>query len=73
MAPEQWAIVTISVEPAAGRITTFIDGKRCQVSEGLSSASLRLQHKLVVFGGGKQAETKGGDVRRIIIHGTGAC
>lgn len=31
---------------------------------------MKLQHKVVVLGGGKQAHIKGGDVRRIVIHKT---
>ena len=29
---------------------------------------LKLQHKLVVLGGGRQADARGGDVRRLLIH-----
>ena len=29
---------------------------------------LKLQHKLVVLGGGRQSDARGGDVRRVVIH-----
>ena len=31
---------------------------------------MRLHHKVVVLGGGKQAHMRGGDIRRLVIHGT---
>jgi hypothetical protein len=40
----------------------------CHKSEELDPSDLRLHHKVVVLGGGKQAHMRGGDVRRIVIH-----
>lgn len=64
-----WAVVSISVQPAAGTMRTYIDGELCHLSTDLDPADLKLQYKLVVLGGGKQAHVRGGDVRRIAIHG----
>lgn len=42
----------------------------CHKSTDLDPADLRLHHKVVVLGGGKQAHMRGGDIRRLVIHGT---
>lgn len=38
------------------------------VADGLDPVDLRLHHKLVVLGGGKQAHVRGGDIHRLCIH-----
>ena len=63
-----WCVVTISVDPEAGSISTYIDGKLCQAVAGLDPAELTLRHKFVVLGGGKAVQSRGGDVRRVLIH-----
>lgn len=63
-----WSTITAVVSPARGSLLTYVDGKLCQSFEGLDPADLRLQHKLTVLGGGKQALNRGGDVRRVVIH-----
>lgn len=49
-------------------MSTYVNGLLCHESTNLDPADLRLQYKLVVLGGGRQAQNKGGDVRRITIH-----
>jgi hypothetical protein len=59
----------------------YVDGLECSHLEGGASTALssalansidfvdyRLRHKLVLFGGGKQAQAKGGDIRRLMLH-----
>jgi hypothetical protein len=57
----------VCVDPNAGSLETYVDGVLCHVSQGLDPIELRLQHKLVVLGGGKQAHVRGGDVFRVRI------
>jgi thiol-disulfide isomerase/thioredoxin len=64
----KWAVVTVVVQPSLGRLVSYVDGKICHVAEDLDPADLRLQHKLVILGGGKQAHVRGGDVRRLVLH-----
>lgn len=68
---QRWAVVSVVVDPTAGTVTTFIDGLQCHTASGLDPAGLRLQYKLNVFGGGKQADSRGGDIRRVLIHSEG--
>ncbi len=68
MKPGYWAVVTAVVDPTKGTIITYINGKLCHEGVGLDPTEIRLQHKIVVLGGGKQALTRGGDIRRIMIH-----
>ena len=63
-----WAIVTIVVEPSQGTITTYVNHYLCHISQFLDKDDLKLQHKLVVLGGGKKAHAKGGDIRRIVVY-----
>lgn len=51
-----------------GEVSTYVNGHLCHVSSNLDPADLRLQYKLVVLGGGRQAQNRGGDLRRITIH-----
>jgi hypothetical protein len=41
----------------------------CHEATDLDPADLRLHHKVVILGGGKQAHMRGGDLRRVVIHG----
>ena len=63
-----WNIVSVSVKPNTGEVSTYVNGHLCHVSSNLDPADLRLQYKLVVLGGGRQAQNRGGDLRRITIH-----
>lgn len=65
----RWEVITVTVDPSAGCVRTYINGEECNLSEGLDSSELALQHKVVVLGGGKQAHARGGCVRRIVVHG----
>ena len=38
------------------------------MATNLDPSDLRLHHKVVVLGGGKQAHMRGGDIRRIVLH-----
>jgi hypothetical protein len=64
-----WAVISFNVCPEEGRMTTYINGRKCHEANGLDPSELRLQHKLVVFGGGKLAHSQGGDIRRLIVQG----
>jgi Ca2+-binding EF-hand superfamily protein len=66
--PGLWQIITVSVKPEEGEMTTYVNGKLCHVATGLDSSDLRLHHKLVILGGGRQAHSRGGDIRRAVIH-----
>lgn len=66
--PGLWQIISVSVKPEEGEMTTYINGKLCHVATGLDPADLRLHHKLVILGGGRQAHSRGGDIRRVVIY-----
>lgn len=66
--PDRWVILTVCVDPSAGRLRVFVDGEFSHESSGLDPADLRLHHKIVVLGGGKQAHARGGDMRRVVLH-----
>jgi hypothetical protein len=63
-----WKIISISVDPEKNQLTTYVNGKICHHSNDLDAADFRLNHKIVVLGGGKQANVRGGDIRRLTIH-----
>ena len=63
-----WHTITVSVNPEEGLMTTYINGVLCHTAAGLDPSDLRLHHKLVVLGGGRQAHCRGGDIRRVVIH-----
>ena len=64
----RWIVLTACVEVAAGRMTTYIDGKLFSAEENLEPRDLSLGSKLVVLGGGKAAQSRGGSVRRVLVH-----
>jgi len=64
-----WTVISFNVSPEDGRMATYINGRKCHEAFGLDPADLRLQHKLVVFGGGKLAHSQGGDIRRLTVQG----
>lgn len=68
--PGKWVIITVSVDVKQGIMTTYVDGRLCSQCRELSGANLVLRGKLVVLGGGKQAQAMGGHVRRLLIHNT---
>jgi hypothetical protein len=70
MRPGIWHVVSVSVIPESGSLCSFIDGELCHSFNGncIDGDSLKLQHKLTVFGGGKQSEVRGGDIRKLVIH-----
>lgn len=68
--PFTWHVVTLSVNPLEGSMRSYIDGELChELPAGSAELNhLKLQHKLVVLGGGRQSDARGGDVRRVVIH-----
>eukprot|EP01038_Epipyxis_sp_PR26KG_P004031 gene4031-5768_t len=67
--PAQWSFIFVSVNPEKGQLRSYVNGQLCHESVDLDPVDLRLHHKLVILGGGKQAHVKGGDVRRVVIYG----
>jgi len=55
-------------DAVAGTFHAYVDGHISSSSEGLDTESLTLRHQLVVLGGGKQAQARGGHVHRLLIH-----
>lgn len=51
-----------------GVMSTFVDGLLFAEEEGLEAELLTLRTRLVVLGGGKQAQARGGGLRRILVH-----
>ena len=68
--PDVWCIMSVNVNPDAGKISIFLNGVLLDEQNNINPSELRLQHKLTVLGGGKQAFNKGGDIRKITIHQT---
>jgi len=63
-----WHCVTVSVDADEGWLASYVDGQLCLRAEELDSDALTLRHQLVVFGGGKQAQARGGHVYRLLVH-----
>jgi hypothetical protein len=63
-----WHTVTVAVKPEEGEVSTYVNGRICHNASDLDPTDLRLHHKLVVLGGGRQAHSRGGDIRRVVIH-----
>jgi len=63
-----WYIVSVVVEPEKCMLSTYVNGKLCHRSTDLEAIDLRLNHKIVVLGGGKQANVRGADIRRLTVH-----
>lgn len=68
--PSTWHVITVSVRPLEGSMCSFIDGNLCHTFSGhnIDVNNLKLQHKLTALGGGRQAEARGADIRRLVIH-----
>lgn len=63
-----WHLISVTVKPNLGEVTTYVNGQVCHECTKLDPADLRMQYKLVVLGGGRQAQNRGGDIRRLTIH-----
>lgn len=63
-----WHTITVTVKPEEGAMSSYVNGRLCHTATGLDPSDLRLHHKLVVLGGGRQAHSRGGDIRRVVIH-----
>jgi len=63
-----WYILSFVVHPNEGSIFCYINGDLCSTSMGLNTKNLTLEHKLIVLGGGKIAQDRGGDVRKMVVH-----
>ena len=68
LSPDRWAIVTVVVDPSRGTMRTYVDGHLCHEATDLEEADLTLGHKLTIFGGGKAAQARGGDLRRVVLR-----
>jgi hypothetical protein len=60
--------VAVVCEPSRGVLTSFVNGAQCSVSSELDPADLWLLGKLVLLGGGKQAQARGADVWGVVLH-----
>mmetsp|Transcript_17898 Transcript_17898/g.36704 ORF Transcript_17898/g.36704 Transcript_17898/m.36704 type:complete len:118 (+) Transcript_17898:208-561(+) len=47
----------------------FVDGKLSHEESGVDVRDLRLGGRIILLGGGKAAQTRGGTVRRLLLHG----
>eukprot|EP00457_Paulinella_chromatophora_P000666 gb/GEZN01000666.1/.p1 GENE.gb/GEZN01000666.1/~~gb/GEZN01000666.1/.p1 ORF type:complete len:1255 (+),score=253.94 gb/GEZN01000666.1/:412-3765(+) len=65
-----WSVITVVVNADTGKMKTYVNGELSVRATDLPSADLVLSHQLVVFGGGKRAESRGGDLRRLILDRT---
>lgn len=63
-----WAIVTVCSDPVHGSMSVYIDGKLCHTSTELDTFEISLQNKVIIFGGGKIAHARGGDIRRVLVQ-----
>jgi len=64
----QWHILTAMIDCITGVLNLYLDGKFVRTVEYSSNndmPKLRLGSRLIVFGGGKQSESQGGEVRLI--------
>lgn len=64
----RWMVVSASVQVAAGRMTTYLDGQLLSVEENLEPCDLSLGPRLIILGGGKAAQSRGGSVRRVLVR-----
>jgi hypothetical protein len=64
----RWMVVSASVEVAAGRMTTYLDGQLLSVEDNLEPRDLSLGPRLIILGGGKAAQSRGGSVRRVLVR-----
>jgi hypothetical protein len=60
--------VTVCVDAEEGSFVSYIDGQECSRAEDVDADALVLRHQVVVFGGGKQAQARGGHLHRLLIH-----
>lgn len=66
--PETWHLVTVTVDSELGHVKAYVDGVECSDTKHAELEECTLRHKLIVLGGGKQAEARGGMVRRVLVH-----
>lgn len=57
--PGVWCTLSFNVNPSIGYLGCFIDGRLSHEISGINRVELELQHKLIVFGGGKPVHSKG--------------
>jgi len=63
-----WHVVTIVVDSANGSMKTYVDGVPCLSESGARVVDLVMHAKLSMLGGGKEAEARGGQVRKMHVH-----
>ena len=61
MRKERWHVVTVSVDGGAGTVTCYVDGRRSsRERSGARGVTPLLHDRVVVLGGGKQGQSRGG-------------
>lgn len=68
--PGRWTVLSVAVDVEAGKMSCYLDGVEHVMEEGLDKRDLKLGHRLVILGGGKGAQSRGGSVRRVLLHET---
>jgi len=68
LTPNVWHTVTVVANAQQGTFHAYVDGELSSKVDGIDNESLTLRHQLVVFGGGKQAQARGGHIHRLLIH-----
>ena len=66
-----WHIVTVVVDARQGRVAVYIDGELSGADGSgmqFEADDLTLREKVVIFGGGNEAESRGGNLTRLLVH-----
>ena len=69
----RWHIVTIVVDAQNGTLKTYVDGMPCMSESDWRPADLVMHAKLSILGGGKEAEARGGQLRKMHVHNAAMC
>jgi hypothetical protein len=72
IAKKWWHVVTVVVDAPRGKVAVYIDGELAS-ADAYSAApfevdDITLREKVVIFGGGNEAEARGGNVSRLLLH-----
>jgi len=65
---DRWHVLSAVVDCISGTLVLYLDGtfvRTVQTSSKFNATKLGLGSQLIVFGGGKQSESRGGDVRYV--------
>lgn len=66
-----WHLLSVAVDGDKGTVTMYLDGKRCGhvvMHNDNDKEELPLRHSMVLLGGGKWKEAKGGSIRSTMLH-----